>query len=157
MNLTALLVNLWLSSLVANNPTLVLSPGHTHFHLPLYFRLVWTLFSVFTFLHLLANYRAVSVVCMETFNKNRSLLIILMWNNISLYMYYCRLHITIVHYLRHGVVLDPTTVNSIEPVIRCNNNNTSFSSLHSFLFRVFKKTVILSGDLHNFCSQQVSP
>ena len=33
--------------------------------------LVWGLFVVFTGLHLLANHRAVSVVCMETLNKNR--------------------------------------------------------------------------------------
>ncbi|CAI7992683.1 RUS family member 1 [Geodia barretti] len=81
VNLLGLLVNLWVSSLVAESQFLV-----------------WALFTVFTVLHLWANYMAVSVVCMETFNQNR-------------------LHIMMEHYLSTGVVLDPATVNTREPII----------------------------------------
>ena len=75
MNLAGLLVNLWLTPLVAGSPMLVpLLPSSVYVYisvLPPCSR-VWSLFIVFTLLHLLANYRAVSVVCMETLNKNRS-------------------------------------------------------------------------------------
>ena len=77
VNLAGLLVNLWLTPLVAGRPVLVLSTPCSHCtHITLVsipYSLVWSLFVVFTMLHLLANYRAVSVVCMETLNKNRSL------------------------------------------------------------------------------------
>jgi hypothetical protein len=81
VNLLGLLVNLWVSSLVADRQFLV-----------------WGLFTVFTVLHLWANYMAVSVVCMEAFNQNR-------------------LHVMMEHYLSTGVVLDPATVNAREPII----------------------------------------
>ena len=74
MNLAGLVVNLWLTPLVAGRPMLVLS-AMTCTHITpasIPYSLVWSLFVVFTMLHLLANYKAVSVVCMETLNKNRS-------------------------------------------------------------------------------------
>ena len=62
-------------------------------------RLVWLLFIVFTCLHLFANYRAASVVTMDTFNQNR-------------------LHLAMEGYLRHGEVLGPKAINSREPLLR---------------------------------------
>lgn len=61
-------------------------------------RLVWTLFVVFTLLHLLANYRAVSVVSMETLNK-------------------ARLHLLISTYLGTGRVPSVKAVNVREPIL----------------------------------------
>ena len=61
-------------------------------------RLIWLLFIVFTALHLFANYRAVSVVCMETLNQ-------------------ARLHIAVHHYLSHGAIPSVAVVNSQEPIV----------------------------------------
>ena len=63
-------------------------------------RLVWSLFVVFTILHLLANYRAVSVVSMETLNKSR-------------------LHLVMSTYLRTGRIPEVAWVNAREPVVLC--------------------------------------
>ena len=62
------------------------------------FRLVWTLFVVFTVLHLLANHRAVSVVSMETFNK-------------------ARLHLVMKSYLSTTTIPIVNKVNAREPIL----------------------------------------
>ena len=54
---------------------------------------------MFTMLHLFANYQAVSVVSMETFNKNR-------------------LHLLMKGLLSTGSVSSPRVINSLEPVLR---------------------------------------
>lgn len=91
VNLAGLLVNLWLTPLVAGKPTLV-----------------WGLFLVFTVLHLLANHRAVSVVCMETLNKNR-------------------LHIVMADYLSTGSVPAPASVNAREPILMLSTRVLSYT------------------------------
>ena len=65
-----------------------------HSHL----RLVWLLFFVFTFLHLFSNYRAVSVVSMETLNRNR-------------------LHLLMKHLFTNGEVPNPKLINLQEPLL----------------------------------------
>lgn len=57
------------------------------------------MFVVFTALHLWSNYCAVTVLCMETLNKNR-------------------LHIVINHYFKTGELLSPKEANALEPVLR---------------------------------------
>ena len=76
---------------------------------------------MFTLLHLLANYRAVSVVCMETLNKNRShsLYHLTLLERSMLCVY--RLHIVISDYLSTGRVPTPATVNAREPIILCGS------------------------------------
>nr|CAB3226528.1 UPF0420 protein C16orf58 homolog [Phallusia mammillata] len=54
VNLMALITSLMMTPLLANNPLLT-----------------WTLFLIFTVLHIYANYQAVSSVVMETFNRHR--------------------------------------------------------------------------------------
>lgn len=81
VNLVALLINLVLTPLVA---------GKTE--------LVWTLFVLFTILHLLANYRAVRVVTMETLNQ-------------------ARLHLVMATYLGTGSVPPVSKVNAREPIL----------------------------------------
>ena len=61
-------------------------------------RLVWSLFVVFTFFHLYANYKAVSAVKMETLNQQR-------------------LHIVLTDYLSTGAVPSPASVNAREPIL----------------------------------------
>ncbi|XP_047136240.1 RUS family member 1 isoform X1 [Hydra vulgaris] len=61
--------------------------------------LTWYFFLVFTFLHLYANYQAVSTVVMETINLPR-------------------LHILVKHYFIYGKVLTPKEVNKVDPVLR---------------------------------------
>ena len=81
------------------------------------YRLVWSLFVLFTILHILANHRAVSVVCMETFNKNRLVLLLSPLSlPISLSLCIYRLHIVMSDYLTTGHVPSPTSVNSREPI-----------------------------------------
>ena len=70
---------------------------HTHTHTHIH-RLVWSLFLIFTFFHLLANYKAVSVVKMETLNQNR-------------------LHTVISDLLSSGKVPDPASTNAREPIV----------------------------------------
>ena len=60
--------------------------------------MIWILFFCFTTLHLIANHRAVSVVAMETLNKNR-------------------LHIAMEHYLSTGTVPPVKQVNANEPIL----------------------------------------
>ena len=60
--------------------------------------LTWTLFFVFTFLHLYANFRAVSSVVMETVNMPR-------------------LHVLVNEFLSEGRIMTPEEVGSREPVI----------------------------------------
>ena len=69
------------------------SPTHNHYH-----RLIWSFFLLFTFFHLFANHRAVSVVKMETFNQNR-------------------LHIIMDDYLSSGKVPSPASANAREPIL----------------------------------------
>lgn len=61
-------------------------------------RLVWVLFVAFTTFHLLANYRAVRVVTMETLNQ-------------------ARLHLVMTSYLREGKVPSVNVVNLREPIL----------------------------------------
>lgn len=82
VNLAALFVGLFLTPHVAGHP-----------------ELVWPLFVVFTFLHLFANYKAASVVTMDTFNQNR-------------------LHLAMRGYLSHGTMLGPKPINGQEPLLR---------------------------------------
>lgn len=69
------------------------------------FRLIWSLFLLFTLLHLFANYSAVTSVVMETLNQ-------------------ARLHILVHHYLQTGEVLSLQEVNYKEPVLwsKCSMN-----------------------------------
>ncbi|CAL1544581.1 unnamed protein product [Lymnaea stagnalis] len=60
--------------------------------------IIWSLFLVFTTLHLFANYKAVTSVCMETISQ-------------------ARLHFITRHYLTKEEVLDVKTVNYMEPVL----------------------------------------
>ncbi|XP_074636703.1 RUS family member 1-like isoform X2 [Acropora palmata] len=60
--------------------------------------LTWTLFFIFTFLHLYANFRAVSSVVMETVNIPR-------------------LHILVTEFLTSGFIMTPQEVGSREPII----------------------------------------
>lgn len=60
--------------------------------------LTWTLFFIFTFLHLYANFRAVSSVIMETVNMPR-------------------LHILVNEFLSEGRIMTPEEVGSREPVV----------------------------------------
>ena len=62
-------------------------------------RLVWLSFVIFTFLHLFANYQAVSCVVMETLNMNR-------------------LYIVLKHYYKHQKkILSPKEVNHLDPIL----------------------------------------
>uniref|UniRef100_A0A8D0GWC7 RUS family member 1 n=1 Tax=Sphenodon punctatus TaxID=8508 RepID=A0A8D0GWC7_SPHPU len=81
VNLAGLLVSLLLLPLVTNN-----------------LLLTYTLYGLFTALHLYANYRAVRAVCMETLN-------------------YARLRLVLRHFLRHGEVPHPTHINPQEPLV----------------------------------------
>ncbi|XP_022085873.1 RUS1 family protein C16orf58 homolog isoform X2 [Acanthaster planci] len=83
VNLAALLVGLVLTPMVAGNPTLT-----------------WSLFFLFTFLHLYSNYRAVTCVVMETLNQ-------------------ARLHIISQEYLSSvdGHIISPAAANAQEPVV----------------------------------------
>lgn len=60
--------------------------------------LTWTLFFIFTFLHLYANFRAVSSVIMETVSLPR-------------------LHLLVTEFLSSGHIMTPQEVGSREPVI----------------------------------------
>lgn len=62
-------------------------------------RLIWLLFSVFTLLHLFANYQAVSVVSMETLNQSR-------------------LHLLMKILLSTGAIVTPPIINKQEPLLR---------------------------------------
>ncbi|KAL5467116.1 hypothetical protein EMCRGX_G031301 [Ephydatia muelleri] len=90
VNLAALLVGLFMTPRVAGHP-----------------KLVWLLFTIFTCLHLFANYRAASVVTMDTFNQNR-------------------LHLAVEGYLRHGKVLGPKPINSREPLLRGGSQTVTY-------------------------------
>ncbi|XP_034046722.1 RUS1 family protein C16orf58 homolog [Thalassophryne amazonica] len=80
VNLAGLLVSLMLVPLIVNNPVLI-----------------FTLFFLFTILHLFANYKAVRSVVMETFNE-------------------VRLSIVLQQYLMDRRVLSPIEANQREPV-----------------------------------------
>lgn len=83
VNLVALLCNLALIPMVTGKPVLI-----------------WTLFFIFTILHLYTNYRAVSAVTMETFNPTR-------------------LHIVLQRYLSSGFELltSVKSANRLEPIL----------------------------------------
>lgn len=82
-----------LVNLAALMCSFILVPLVTGHHL-----LIWTLFCLFTALHLYANYSAVTSVVMETFNQ-------------------ARLHILVNEYFRTETVLSPREVNRREPVL----------------------------------------
>ena len=63
-----------------------------------FLRLVWVLFVAFTTLHLLANYRAVRVVTMETLNQ-------------------ARLHLVMMSYLSKSEVPLVNAINLREPIL----------------------------------------
>ncbi|EDV29139.1 uncharacterized protein TRIADDRAFT_19061, partial [Trichoplax adhaerens] len=81
VNLSALIVGLFLLPAVTGNA-----------------RIIWTLFFMFTMLHLYANYKAVSSVVMETLNRER-------------------LHILAYNFFRYGSILSPAEVCQRESVI----------------------------------------
>ncbi|KAI0213389.1 hypothetical protein LSAT2_001582 [Lamellibrachia satsuma] len=83
VNLLALLCNLALIPMVTGKPLVI-----------------WTLFFIFTILHLYANYRAVAAVTMETFNPTR-------------------LHIVLQCYLSSGFefVTSVRSANRLEPIL----------------------------------------
>ncbi|XP_067389096.1 RUS family member 1 isoform X3 [Emydura macquarii macquarii] len=81
VNLAGLLVSLLLIPLVADR-----------------LQLTYALYSLFTALHLYANYRAVRAVCMETLNR-------------------ARLRLALHHFLCQGWVPTPTHVNPQEPLL----------------------------------------
>lgn len=84
VNLAALLINIVLI------PTL---SGNAH--------LLWTLFILFTFLHIFANYKAVTCVVMDTLN-------------------YARFKVVFNHcYVNPGLgeILSPKEANALEPII----------------------------------------
>lgn len=66
------------------------------------YRIIWTLFFIFTALHLFANYRAVCSVVMETVNKER-------------------LHILTYNFFRNGSLLSPAEVCRRESVMILRN------------------------------------
>ena len=79
---------------------------------------MWFLFLVFTILHLLANYCAVSVVSMETLNKSR-------------------LHLVVSSYLRTGKVSSVAWVNAKEPVVLRKMNLWGSHSARKSVFICF--------------------
>ncbi|XP_042331763.1 RUS family member 1 isoform X2 [Sceloporus undulatus] len=81
VNLAGLLVSLLLIPLVADNLCLT-----------------YSLYGLFTILHLYANYRAVRAVCMETLNR-------------------ARLCLVLRHFLQQGKVLGPDVANPQEPLL----------------------------------------
>lgn len=81
VNLMALIAGLLITPLVSGNP-----------------HLTWSLFFIFTFFHLYANFRAVSSVIMETVNLPR-------------------LHLLVTEFLSTGRIITPEEVGSREPVI----------------------------------------
>lgn len=81
VNLMALIAGLIITPLVSGNPLLT-----------------WTLFFIFTFLHLYANFRAVSSVVMETVSLPR-------------------LHLLVTEFLSTGHIMTPKEVGGREPVI----------------------------------------
>ncbi|XP_057294804.1 RUS family member 1-like isoform X2 [Hydractinia symbiolongicarpus] len=81
VNLMALVAGFIITPLVADNQMLV-----------------WILFSIFTSLHLLSNYKAVSTVVMETINLPR-------------------FYILLNNYLRNNDILSPDEVAKLDPVL----------------------------------------
>nr|XP_056718998.1 RUS family member 1 [Euleptes europaea] len=81
VNLAGLLCSLFLIPLVADN-----------------LHLTYSLYGLFTILHLYANYRAVRAVCMETLNQ-------------------ARLRLVLHHFLRWGKVPGPALANPEEPLL----------------------------------------
>ena len=88
------------------------------------------LFLCMTVMHLWANYKAVTVLCFETFNQER-------------------LHITLQHYWRTRVVFSPTKVNEEESPFWLWNNpskksvtlGASFTSVQHEDFQMVKKSL----------------
>ncbi|XP_053219534.1 RUS family member 1 isoform X4 [Podarcis raffonei] len=81
VNLAGLFFSLLLIPLVADN-----------------LRLTYSLYGLFTALHLYANYRAVRSICMETLNR-------------------ARLRLVLRHFLQRGKVLGPALANPQEPLV----------------------------------------
>lgn len=65
------------------------------------YSLTYSLYGLFTVLHLYANYRAVRAVCMETLNR-------------------ARLRLVFHHFLLQGKVLGPVLANPREPLLPGN-------------------------------------
>ncbi|CAG2228046.1 RUS1 family protein homolog,RUS1 family protein C16orf58 homolog,RUS1 family protein C16orf58 [Mytilus edulis] len=81
VNLAGLIINFLLIPIVTGKPMII-----------------WSLFVIFTCLHLFANYRAVTCVVMESLNQ-------------------ARLNIIIKDYIKTGIIPQPKIVNFKEPVI----------------------------------------
>lgn len=85
-------------------------------------RLTFSLFFLFTVLHLFANYKAVRSVVMETLNE-------------------ARLSIVLQEYLKDGGILSPLEANQREPVFMGGNDEPAvkyvFKIQHRHLFETF--------------------
>lgn len=68
----------------------------------------WALFLAFTALHLWANYRAVSVLCLDTFNRRRA-------------------HLAMADWLAHGAVPSPAVIATREPLFQCTRINAGLA------------------------------
>lgn len=84
---------------------------YINFGISFNFSLTWTLFFIFTFLHLYANFRAVSSVVMETTSLSR-------------------LHLLVTEFLSTGHIMTPQEVGNREPVIfgKCLQRNVNARS-----------------------------
>lgn len=106
------------------------------------FRLIWSLFLLFTLLHLFANYSAVTSVVMETLNQ-------------------ARLHILVHHYLQTGRVLSLQEVNYKEPVLwskcsmNCNGLVVMMLNAVSLTFFSFRNKEKTSCSFRNLYRQSV--
>ncbi|XP_067389095.1 RUS family member 1 isoform X2 [Emydura macquarii macquarii] len=103
VNLAGLLVSLLLIPLVADR-----------------LQLTYALYSLFTALHLYANYRAVRAVCMETLNR-------------------ARLRLALHHFLCQGWVPTPTHVNPQEPLLPAEFQQACKGNSRSYLIALNRK------------------
>ncbi|XP_062993928.1 RUS family member 1 isoform X2 [Elgaria multicarinata webbii] len=117
VNLAGLLVSLLLIPLVADN-----------------LRLTYSLYGLFTVLHLYANYRAVRAVCMETLNR-------------------ARLRLVFCHFLERAEVPGPAIANPQEPLVlgfRQQLKMTLGAPLHTVTSSVADFQKALEGNATNY-------
>lgn len=89
----------WVNYYTIDSWTDGVSYGYSHtLFKPHLLRFVWTLFFFFTLLHLYSNYKAVSVVSMETLNCNR-------------------LHLLMRNLFLNGTISEPSIINREEPLL----------------------------------------
>ncbi|XP_028560929.2 RUS family member 1 isoform X2 [Podarcis muralis] len=116
VNLAGLFFSLLLIPLVADN-----------------LRLTYSLYGLFTALHLYANYRAVRSVCMETLNR-------------------ARLRLVLRHFLQRGKVLGPALANPQEPLVPGFQQELRMNlgiPLHTVVSRVADFQKALEGNATN--------